>query len=134
MITLEKAKRALEASEKKAKELGITVSTWIVDDYGIAIAFSRMDGALHISPRFSFMKANTSQALGLPSADVAAYACEGKPYFSVTTGFADEMLTIAGGLPIKMNGKVVGAVGVGGSMDVNQDAQCAEEAVKTFAE
>jgi uncharacterized protein GlcG (DUF336 family) len=134
MITLEKAKKALEASETKAKELGITVSTWIVDDYGVPIAFSRMDGALHVSPRFSYMKANTSQSLGLPSGDVAAYAGEGKPYFSVTTGFANEMLTIAGGLPVKMHGKVVGSVGVGGSMDVTQDAQCAEAAVKVLSE
>jgi uncharacterized protein GlcG (DUF336 family) len=134
MITLEKAKKALEASEAKAKELGITVSTWIIDDYGVPIAFSRMDGALHISPRFSYMKANTSQALGLPSNDVAAYAGEGKPYFSVTTGFANEMLMIAGGLPVKIAGKVVGSVGVGGSMDVTQDSQCAQEAVKVLAQ
>jgi uncharacterized protein GlcG (DUF336 family) len=134
MITLEKAKKAIEASETKAKELGVTVSTWIIDDYGVPVAFSRMDGALHISPRFSYMKANTSQALGLPSSDVASYAGEGKPYFSVTTGFANEMMMIAGGLPIKMSGKVVGSVGVGGSMDVTQDLQCAQEAVKVFAE
>lgn len=134
MITLEKAKKALQASETKARELGITVSTWIIDNYGIPIAFSRMDGALHISPRFSFMKANTSQALGLPSGDVAAYAGEGKPYFSVTTGFANEMLMIEGGLPVKINGKVVGSVGVGGSMDVSQDSQCAQAAAKVLSE
>lgn len=132
MITLEKAKKALEASENKANELGISVSTAIVDDYGVLIAFSRMDGALHISPRFSYAKAYTSASLGLPSADVASFAQEGKPYFSVNTSFGGELMVIAGGIPVKMNNKVVGGVGVGGSLDVNQDVQCAQEAIKVL--
>jgi uncharacterized protein GlcG (DUF336 family) len=130
MISLEKAKQAIEASEAKAKELGITVSTAIVDDYGVLIAFSRMDGALHISPRFSQAKAHTSAALGMPSADVAGYVVEGKPFQGANTFFAGEWMVIAGGLPVKMDAKTVGAVGVGGSMDVSQDVACALEAVK----
>lgn len=132
MISLEKAKQALAASEMKAKELGVTVSTAIVDDYGVLIAFSRMDGALHISPRFSQAKAFTSAALVMPSGDVAAYAAEGKPYFSVNTSFEGALMVIAGGLPVKQDGKVVGAVGVGGSMDVSQDVACAQVAVNTL--
>lgn len=132
MITLDKAKKALEASEKKAESLGITVSTAIVDDHGSLLAFSRMDGALHISPRFSQAKAFTSASLGLPSADVAGYAVEGKPYFSVNTSFGGELMVIAGGLPVKQNGKVVGAVGVGGSLDVAQDVECAKAALEVL--
>ena len=132
MITLEKAQEALKASETKAKELGITVSTAIVDEYGVLLAFSRMDGALKVSPRFSQAKARTSAGLGLPSGDVANYAGEGKPYFSVNTSFNGEFMVIAGGLPVKTNGKLVGGVGVGGSLDVNQDVQCAQEAVNVL--
>ncbi len=132
MITADKAKQAIEASEAKANELGITVSTAIVDDYGVLLAFSRMDGALHISPRFSQAKAHTSAALGLPSADVANYVGDGKPYQGANTFFAGEWMVIAGGLPVKMNGKVVGGIGVGGSMDVNQDVQCAQEALRVL--
>lgn len=134
MITLEKAVAALKASEAKAKELGITVSTAIVDDYGVLIAFSRMDGALNVSPRFSQAKAHTSAALGLPSGDVANYTGEGKPYMGVHTFFAGKWMVIAGGLPVKIDGKVVGAVGVGGSMDVTQDVQCAQAAVNALTE
>lgn len=129
LISLDKAKAALQASEEKAREQGITVSTAIVDNYGVLIAFSRMDGALNISPRFSQAKAHTSAALGLPSADVGTYAGEGKPYMGVHTFFTGEFMVIAGGLPVIQNGKVVGAVGVGGSMDVNQDVTCAQAAV-----
>lgn len=132
MITLDKAVEALRASEKKAKELGITVSTAITDDYGVLIAFSRMDGALHVSPRFCQAKAYTSACLGLPSGDVAAYAVEGKPYFSINTSFGGELMVIPGGLPVKVHEKVIGAVGVGGSLDVNQDVECAQAAVKVL--
>lgn len=132
MITLEKAESALQVSEKKAKELGVAVSIAIVDDYGVLIAFSRMDGALHVSPRFAHAKAFTAASLGMPSGDVAAYAGEGKPYFSVNTSFGGEMMIIAGGLPVKENGKVVGAVGVGGSLDVMQDVECARAAVEAL--
>lgn len=129
MITLEKAKQAIQASEDKAKELGITVSTAVVDDYGTLVAFSKMDGALHISPRFSYAKAFTSASLGLPSGDVANFAQEGKPYFSINTSFSGELMVIAGGLPVKEGDKVTGAVGVGGSPDVNQDLECAKAAL-----
>ncbi len=132
MITLEKAKEAIIASETKAKELGITVSTAVVDDHGVLIAFSRMDGALAISPRFSQAKAQTSAALGMASADVATYAAEGKPFMGVNTFFAGEWMVIAGGLPITIDSKLAGGIGVGGSMDVNQDVQCAQEAIKVL--
>ena len=129
MITLEKAKQAIIASENKAKELGIAVSTAIVDEYGVLIAFSKMDGALKVSPRFSQAKAHTAAALGLPSSDVAQYVGEGKPYMAAHTFFTGEWMVIAGGLPIKENGTTVGAIGVGGSMDVSEDAQCAQAAI-----
>jgi uncharacterized protein GlcG (DUF336 family) len=132
MMTLEKAIMALRSSEAKARELGIVVSTAVVDDYGVLVAFSRMDGALHVSPRFAHAKAFTAAALGMPSGDVAAYAGEGKPFFGVNTSFGGEMMIIAGGLPVKMEGLVVGAVGVGGSTDVNQDVECAKAAVRVL--
>ena len=130
MITLNKAKKALEAAESKARELGIAVSVVIVDTQGTIIASVRMDGALPISPKFAYVKAYTSASLGLPSAALADYAKEGKPYFGITAIHGGELTPIAGGMPVKINEKVVGGVGVGGSMDVTQDAMCAESAAK----
>lgn len=132
MITLEKAKEALIASEKKAEELGTAVTTIIVDDHGSIIAVSRMDGAIHISPRFAYAKAFTSANLGAPTEALAKYEGEGQSYVGFNTLFGGELTGIAGGAPIKKQGKVVGGVGVGGSMDVSQDAACAQEAVKTL--
>ncbi len=132
MLKLDQVKKALEASERKAQELGIAVTTAIVDEHGTLLAASRMDNAIVISPRFAFAKAYTSASLGMPSEALASYAEEGKPYFGITNLFSGELTSIAGGMPIMMNNQLVGGVGVGGSQDPKQDALCAEEAVKAF--
>lgn len=129
MITLEKAKKALEASEKKAEDLKIVVSTVIVDEHGVLIAMSRMNNALVISPEFAKAKAFTSATLKMPTSGLLAYEADNKPYFGLNTLFGGKLTGIAGGIPVTKAGAIIGAVGVGGSADPNQDAQCAQEAV-----
>jgi len=132
MITLSKAKEALEQAEAKAKELGVAVSITIVDTSGTIIASHRMDGAIAISPEFSYIKAFTSASLGIPSIGLGDYAQPGKPYYGVNTVLGGKLTPIAGGEPIMMEGKLVGGVGVGGSMDVSQDDACAKAAAALF--
>lgn len=132
IITLEKAKRALEASEKKAIELGIAVSTTVVDEHGVVIASSKMDKAFYISPQYAYTKAYTSANLKLATGDIAQYAAEGKPYYGMGSLFGGKLTTIAGGLPVMVSGKVIGGVGVGGSPDPSQDVLCAQEAIKAL--
>lgn len=128
-----KIRKAIEASEAKAKDLGIAVSTAIVDQYGDLVAFSRMEGAIKISPKFAIAKAYTAGTIGMPTADMAAYAGEGKPYQGMTALFGGELTVIAGGLPIKSADKLAGGVGVGGSADVSQDVECAKAALEQLS-
>ncbi len=130
MINLAKAKNALEASEKKAQDLGVAVSTTIVDSHGSIIAVSRMDGAIPISPSFAYEKAYTAASLGMPTGALAGYAKEGKPYFGLPDVLGGRLTVIAGGLPVKKDKAIIGGVGVGGSTDVTQDEECAAEAIK----
>lgn len=130
MITLDKAKKALEASEKKAAEIGVAVSTVIVDEHGSIVAASRMDGAIPISPRFAYTKAYTSASLGMPSGGLGDGVKEGQPYHGINTLFGGELTPMAGGVPVKTGNKLVGGIGVGGSYDTKQDTECAQAAVK----
>jgi len=134
MMTLAKAHKIIEGSTQKAQELGIKVSTSVVDEHGVIVALHRMDGAFYISPQFATSKAHTSALLGLPSGAIAQYAAPGKPYFGINTAWGGEVLPIDGGLPVKEGEKVIGGVGVGGSLDVAQDAECAEAGLKALAE
>lgn len=122
----------MQKAINKAKELGVAVTVTVVDDHGTLIAASKMDGAFNISPDYAYAKAYTSANLMMPSGDIAQYAIEGKPYFGTTSAFAGKLMVIAGGLPVKRAGKVVGAIGVGGSADVFQDLECAKAAVEVL--
>lgn len=126
------AKKALELSEKKAQELGIKITTVVVDEHGIVVALSRMEGAFHISPKFAFSKAHTAALLRMPSGNIAEYAREGKPYFSINTAFGGELITIPGGVPVEVDGEIIGGIGVGGSLDVNEDVLCAQAGLEAF--
>jgi uncharacterized protein GlcG (DUF336 family) len=125
--------RAIEAAENKAVELGVSVSVAVVDEYGVLVAFSRMDGAIKISPRFAQEKAYTSGTLGMKTEDMAPYAVEGKPYYGMTSMLGGQLTTIAGGAPIVKDGKLIGGIGVGGSTDTNQDAMCAAAGLEVFS-
>jgi len=132
MLTLEKAKKIIKASEERAKELEIAVTVFIVDNNGILIASHKMDNALSVSPKFAQAKAYTSGTLGLPTSEIAKYAGPDKPYYGVTSIDGGSLTTIPGGLPIVENGKLIGGVGVGGSYDVNQDVECAQAGVNAL--
>ena len=127
-----KAKKVIEAAEAKAEELGIAIYTAIVDEYGDLVAFSRMKGAIKISPKFALAKAYTAGTIGMATVDMAPYAVPGKPYYGMDALFGGELTTIAGGLPIKAGDKLIGGIGVGGSADVTQDVECAQAALKAL--
>lgn len=125
MLDLEKISQAVKEAENMASEMGIAISTAVVDEHGDLLFFRRMPGALVVSPKFAMAKAYTAAVFKMPNHGMADFVAEGKPYYGLSSLDA-KFTTIAGGLPIMIDGEFVGAVGIGGSPDPNQDEKLAE--------
>ncbi len=125
-----KIRAAVEAAQSKADELGIKISVAIVDDHGELISFDRQEGAVLSSVYFSQSKAFTAGSTGMSTSDLAPYTESGKPLYGAQTLAGGKITTIPGGIPIRLGEKLVGAVGVGGSYDPNQDVECVKAALE----
>lgn len=103
---------ALEAAVAKAREIGVPQNISIVDAGGNLLAFARMDGARFLAQHSSFSKAQTAASLGMPTGSLPAQ-------FGVELALATggRSINLVGGLPIILNGDLLGAVGVSSGAD-----------------
>ena len=128
MITLKDAKRIIEAAEKKAAEIGQPMNIAVADEGGNLVSHVRMDGAWLGSIDISIKKAYTSRAFDIATKDLATHSQSGGQFFGIHASNDGKIMIFAGGIPLKQDGKVVGAIGVsGGSGD--QDHAVAEAGV-----
>lgn len=117
-------------AHKKSKELGIDISFAIADQYGLPRVFRRYGDALVLSITLVPGKAYTSAVTQCKTKDVASAAAEGASLMGIQTN--DPRITlVAGGYPLFADGKIVGAIGVGGGTEA-QDCEIAEYVVKMF--
>jgi ATP:cob(I)alamin adenosyltransferase len=115
---LEKAKKMVEAAEKKAIEIGVPMVIAIVDNGGNLVAQERMDNALLASVSIALNKAYTAVALKMTTEQAASAAQPGQMLYGLNTTDGCRLVIFGGGLPIWDNGNLVGAIGVsGGSVD-----------------
>jgi uncharacterized protein GlcG (DUF336 family) len=131
MITLNDAKRIVAAGEAKAAEIGQPMNIAVADEGGNLITHVRMDGAWIGSIDISIKKAYTSRAFDIATKDLAEHSQSGGQFFGIHASNDGRIMIFAGGIPIKRNGKVVGAVGVSGGSG-EQDHDVAEAAAAGF--
>ena len=128
MIQLADARRIIAAAEKKAEELGQPMNIAIVDEGGNLLAFERMENAWRGSIDISINKAFTSRAFDITTKDLGDNSQPGQQFFGIHASNGGRIMIFAGGIPLKQDGKVVGAVGVSGGSGA-QDHAVAEAAV-----
>lgn len=117
-------------AHEKSKEMGIDISFAIADRHGLPRAYRRYGDAVVLSITLVPGKAYTSAVTQCKTKDVAAAAAEGAPLMGIQTN--DPRITlVAGGYPLFADGKIVGAIGVGGGTEA-QDCEIAEHVVKVF--
>jgi len=123
-ITLEAAKKMMEAGEAEARKNGWTVAITIVDAHGGLIMFHKLDETQPGSIAVSQWKARTAALFKRPTKAMEEAIAGGKTAFLSVDG----IIPMQGGVPVIVDGKVIGAVGVSGVTSA-QDEQVAMAAI-----
>ena len=130
-MTLADARRVIAAAEAKAAEIGQPMNIAVADGGGNLVAHVRMDGAWLGSIDISINKAFTARAFDIATKDLAEHSQSGGQFFGIHVSNHGRIMIFAGGIPLKKNGKVVGAIGVSGGSG-EQDHAVAEAGAAAF--
>ena len=103
------AQTVLQAAKESAQQRNGPSAIAVVDANGDLLAFQRMDGVRPASADLAIEKARTAARLQRPTAEIEDNINRGRTAF-VTADIA----ALRGGTPIRVNGEVVGAVGIAG--------------------
>jgi uncharacterized protein GlcG (DUF336 family) len=131
MMTLDKAQLVVKAAIAKAQEIGQPMNVAVVDAGANLTAFTRMDGAWLGSIDIAINKAFTAKAFDISTQELGRNSQPGSQFFGIHVSNHTRVMIFAGGIPIKENGQIVGAVGVSGGSGA-QDQAVAEAAVSAF--
>jgi uncharacterized protein GlcG (DUF336 family) len=131
VITLADAKAVIAAAEAKAADIGQPMNIAVADAGGNLIAHVRMDGAWLGSIDISIKKAYTARAFDIATRDLANHSQSGGQFFGIHASNDGKIMIFAGGIPLKRDGKVVGAIGVSGGSG-EQDHAVAEAGAAAY--
>lgn len=127
VLTLDEIKKIAAGAEIEAVKNGWKVSIAICDDGGHLLFYQRLDGASPISAHIAPAKARTA-AIGRRATKVYEDMVNGGRYSALSM---PEVTHLEGGVPIIVEGEVIGAVGVSG-VKSSEDAQIAEAGIKAL--
>ena len=128
-LSLEKARKIIRAGERKAKEMNIAAVFAVVNPEGNLIIEERMDNAILVSIEVAYKKAYTAAALKLNTEDLTALVQPGAMFYGLQSD--PKYMVFGGGMLLKVDGKIVGAVGVSGG-SAQEDMEIAKACVKAF--
>lgn len=136
-LTLAGAEEVLAGARRKAAALGLRCNIAVVDDGGHLVAFARMDGARPGSGATALTKAASAATFRQETGPLPA---GGEPDLLLSLGLpaaavagGGKATALRGGVPVVVDGQVIGAVGVGGGTG-EQDAQVAKAGVEALAD
>ncbi len=136
-LNLAGAETVLDAAKKKAAAIGVKANIAIVDDGGHLLAFARMDGARPASGTTALTKAVSAATFRQESGPLSP---KGEPDLLLNLSLQNaaaasggKVTSLKGGIPIVVDGQVIGAVGVGGGSG-EQDVEIARAGVQALQE
>jgi uncharacterized protein GlcG (DUF336 family) len=136
MITLKRldqqdARLLIEGAAAKARAIGTPMCIAITDESGNLIAFERMDGGKTSSVVVAQDKAYTAAAARKATHDYNAACVPGNLVFGIHTSQGGRLCVVGGGLPVVVDGEVVGGIGLS-SGTPQQDMDCAQAGIDHF--
>ena len=131
-VTLTEARAIIAAGQKEAENQKQPMNIAVVDAGGNLLAFERMENAWLGSIDIAQKKAWTSRAFDIETGDLGKNSQSGDQFFGIHASNNGKVMIFAGGVPLKRDGKVIGAVGVSGGTG-KQDQAVAEAAAKALA-
>jgi len=127
-LTLEGAKVIMEAAEERARQIGVDMDIAVVDAGTKLLCFHRMDAAKITSIDVAINKAFTAAGSRLPTSQYASVAGPGGKAFGIHVSNRGRFMIFGGGLPIIVEGQVIGAIGCS-SGTVEQDTDVAQAGI-----
>lgn len=118
----------IDAAIETANGIEVPMVIAIVDDSGHLKAFHRMDGAALLSVQISQDKAYTAVSFGMPTHGWFDFIKDDPPLLHGIT-HTPRLVVFGGGYPVKVDGQVVGGIGVSGG-HYSHDMTVAEGALK----
>lgn len=131
-LTTQDAEALIEAARTSAEAAGVAAAVTVLDAGGHLLAFRRDDRAVLIAGETSTRKAYTALQLDAPTAELVDAVQPGGLFHTLPTALDRPLLFIAGGVPVHRDGRLIGAIGIGGGAP-EQDHGFAATAVATLA-
>jgi glc operon protein GlcG len=129
-VTIDQAKKAVAAALAEAKKSPYLYTFAVVDPTGSLVYFEKMDGAIYASTEIAMRKARTAATFKRPTKAFFDAMESGHPFVATLT---PELTASIGGIPLMVDGKIIGAIGVSGSPSGPTDlapAQAGADALK----
>jgi glc operon protein GlcG len=129
-LGLAAARQIAEQAMEDASRLALRISVAVADEAGALLAFARMDGATRLSARTAVAKTQTVILTGQATLDLGREWREElgvEPELFHGMIARPDVVPFGGGVPVRIGGRLAGAVGVSGATSV-QDHEVAERA------
>ena len=132
-MTLSLAKQLAEKVEAEAKKIGLNVVIAVSNSAARPVLIESMDDALIASYDIALNKAYTVVAVKMSTLDLKALTQPNQSLYGIQFTNDGQIVVFGGGVPLKVNGKIIGGLGVSGGSE-DQDVYLAEYGEKAFKE
>lgn len=130
-LDISDARILIEGARAKAQDIRVPMCIAITDEGGNLIAFERMDGGKVTSSIIAMDKAYTAAGAKKATHEYGAASQPGAPAYGISSAIGGRLMVVGGGLPIIVNGDVVGGIGISSGTPA-QDQEVAQAGIDVF--